>query len=329
MATKTLLYVGAESSGLFRKDIEDDHWEMLTEGMPPRPLVPTIAVHPDDHRVILIGTQRGVYRTIDGGDHWKRMDMAEGRIVRSLRISQHDHNVMYAGTEGSEIFRSDDGGDSWKYLSNIDISKSHQMAFATRVMGMAIDDSDPNVMYAGMEVGGVARSLDAGNSWEVMNHQFAKNMGLLDGHGVAFSSSQSDAVYYPNRTGVWRSRDRMETWENLHMEAYAEIFYCRGVFVAPNDPSTLYACLGANINSPQGAVFRSADSGDTWHRFDQVNAKSTAFSLSANPARPEQIYFCTREGEVYGTDDGGESWNQQASIPQPVNMVFTIACVSV
>ena len=329
MAHSTYIYVGVEQAGLFRKEAGDDHWEELTDGMPTRPLITAIAARPDNPSVVFVGTQQGVYKSEDGGDHWRRTDMPDGRTVRSIMIMPGDSQVMYAGTEGAEVYRSDEGGEVWEHMATIDSSGAHQMAFATRVMGMGVDRANHDLMYAGLEVGGVARSSDAGRTWEVMNGQFARNMGLLDGHGVAVGSAQSDAIFFPNRLGIWRSRDRMETWENVHLEAYSDIFYCRGVYVAPDDPNKLYAALGANVRSAEGRVLRSTDLGDTWHQFDQgITPNATVFGLSVNPNDPKQVYFCTRQGEVYGTDDGGDSWNQQPPLPENLDRFFSIACVS-
>ena len=48
MAGRTLIYVGAEADGLYRKEAGDSRWEKLVKGMPPSPQVRAIAVHPND-----------------------------------------------------------------------------------------------------------------------------------------------------------------------------------------------------------------------------------------------------------------------------------------
>ena len=71
---------------------------------------------------------------------------------------------MYLGTEGSEVYQSQDGGENWEYLATISNPDSVQMAFATRILGIGIDSSNPNYMYAALEVGGAARSTNAGKT---------------------------------------------------------------------------------------------------------------------------------------------------------------------
>jgi photosystem II stability/assembly factor-like uncharacterized protein len=329
MADQTYIYVGAEASGLYRKEANDDHWEELTDGMPPSPQAWPIAINSKNSEVVFVGTQRGVYRSNDRGDHWERMDMLEGRIVRSLRFHPSDPQIMYLGTEGNDVFRSDDGGETWQHLANISTLGAHQMPFVTRVLGLAIERTNPDVMFAGLEVGGAARSLDGGNTWEIMNRQFAGNMGLLDLHGVEVASPQSDAVFIPNRLGVWRSRDRGENWENCHLEAFSNNFYCRGVRVAPDDPNTLYAAIGANFRSIEGSVLRTTNLGETWHQFDRgVDVRGVVFGVAINEKHPEQIYFCTRFGQVFGTEDNGASWSEQPPLPESAQRVLSVACTS-
>ena len=69
MANNTLIYVGAEASGLYRKEAADSSWEQLSDGMPPSPQARAIAIHPENPDLVFVGTQRGVYRSQDRGGY--------------------------------------------------------------------------------------------------------------------------------------------------------------------------------------------------------------------------------------------------------------------
>lgn len=328
MAEKTYIYVGAEASGLYRKEAGINQWQALTDGMSPSPQTRAIAIHPQHPEVVFVGTQRGVYRSQDSGDRWQRMHLPEGRIVWSLAFHPQNPQIMFLGTEGSDVYRSDDSGERWQYLSTIVNPDAVQMAFATRILGLAIEPADPNRIYAALEVGGAARSADGGKSWALVNRQFLGNVDLMDLHGVALGSPRADTLFIANRVGVWRSQDRGERWENLHLEKFSPICYSRGVQVALNDPNTLYACVGRNFGSEEGGVLRSTDLGETWDRFDRgVTVGSTTFGVAINARHPEQVYFCTRRGQVLGTHDGGASW-QEDRLPESAGNVISVACAS-
>ena len=326
MAGKTFIYVGAEADGLYRKEAGDSRWEKLAKGMPPQPEVRAIVVHPSDSGTIFVGTQRGIYRSQDGGDSFTRMNLAEGRIVWSIKFHPHDPSIMFLGTEGSEVFKSADGGENWEYQATISNPGSVQMAFATRILGIGIEAGDTNQMYAALEVGGAAHSSDGGKTWAIVNSVFDGDVDLMDLHGVAVGVNES--VFISNRTGVWRTQDRGQNWQDLQFESFSDIQYSRGVEVAPNDPSTLYACVGLNFGSEQGGVMRSTDAGATWARFDQgVAPLSTTFGIAVNDRSPEQVYFCTRKGQVFGTHDNGASWAAH-DLPDMAVNVKAIACTS-
>ena len=328
MADKTLIYVGTEAGSLYRKEAGDNEWQELANGLPPRPMARAIAIHPQDPDTVYAGTQRGVYRSEDRGDHWQRMDMPEGRAVWSLKFHPSNPQTMYLGTEGSEVYRSDNGGEKWWYLATISNPDAVQMYFSTRILGLAIEPANPENMYAALEVGGAARSLDGGKTWQIVNRNFAGNVDLMDLHGVAVGSQRGDAVFISNRVGVWRSRDRGDNWQNLRFERFSKILYSRGVQVAPNDPNTLYACVGLNFGSEEGGVLRTTDLGQTWRRFDHgVAPRSTTFGIAINAQHTEQVYFCTRKGQVFGTRDGGESWEEHP-LPESAKDVISVACAS-
>ena len=336
MADKTFIYAGSEAGALYRKEAGDDHWQELSSdapgptgnGLVSSPQARAIAVHPQNSGLVFVGTQRGVYRSKDRGDNWERMGLPEGRTVWSLKFHPHNPQVMYLGTEGSEVYRSEDGGESWRYQGTISNPDAVQMAFSTRILGLAMEPSQPDNMYAAMEVGGVARSFDAGKTWEVANRNFAGDVDLMDLHGVAVGSPKGDAVFISNRTGMWRSRDRGDNWENLRFDRFTPIMYSRGVQADPNDPNTLYACVGRNFGSEEGGVMRTTDLGETWHRFDHgVTPLSTTFGIGINAQRPEQVCFCARRGQVFGTQDGGAMWKEHP-LPESAKDMISVACAS-
>src|SRR5919108_328871 len=267
-----------------------------------------------DETYVYAGAEaHGLYRKKASATHWEQLTngLPPTPQVRPIAIHPQSREVMFVGTEGSEVYTSNDGGETWHYLSTIVNPNAVQMAFATRILGFAIESPDPQRMYAALEVGGAARSADGGKTWELVNRQFLGNVDLLDLHGVALGSPRAEALFIANRVGVWRSRDRGEHWENLHLEKFSPIYYSRGVQVAPNDPETLYACVGRNFGSDEGGILRSTDLGETWERFDRgVTVGSTTFGVAINRQHPEQVYFCTRRGQVFGTHDGGATWHE-------------------
>src|SRR5262249_15302309 len=97
----------------------------------------------------------------------------------------------------------------------------------------------------------------------------------------------------------------------------------RDIKVSPQDPNTLYACLSVAASSKDGALYRSQDVGKTWQRFDRVTPHGTLMSVNHGDAK--QVYVAARYGEVFGTQDGGESWLEMP-LPQGVQHVYALAC---
>ena len=157
---------GKNLGGLFRRAVGDDHWQALTNGLPEEAEVRAIAVHPQNPQVIYAGTQYGPYRSTDGGDHWEKLGFPDlGMVTWSILFDPKDPQTMYLGTAPAAVYRSDNGGDTWRRLPNAKQPERVQMGFDTRLIRMAADPSNPDEIYAGVEVGGLMRSLDGGETW--------------------------------------------------------------------------------------------------------------------------------------------------------------------
>ena len=80
---QTYVYVGLAgeglnvgSGGLYRQIDGQGDWESLTEGLPTEPNVRALLVHPQKPELVYAGTQLGVYRSRDRGDHWEALGCA-------------------------------------------------------------------------------------------------------------------------------------------------------------------------------------------------------------------------------------------------------------
>jgi photosystem II stability/assembly factor-like uncharacterized protein len=201
-----------------------------------------------------------------------------------------------------------------------------RMDFPTRTIAMAVDPAHPDHLYVALEVGGVIRSLDGGDTWQAINNGLAPNVGLLDLHGLQVSAAQADTVFISVRAGLLRSHDRGDHWESIDFGKFSHITYCRDLRVAPFDPRTLYVSLGQAARSGEGALYRSRDLGESWERVDRgLTPKSTMMAVALTARQPTCVYCCTRDGEVFGTHDGGAAW-QASPLPAGTQEVRALAC---
>ena len=81
--------------------------------------------------------------------------------------------------------------------------------------------------------------------------------------------------------------------------------------MSPHDARVMYACLSQAAFSTEGSLYRSADLGHTWQRFDRgIRAESTMMAVAVHPHDPARVYCIARGGQVFGTEDSGDSWKE-------------------
>jgi photosystem II stability/assembly factor-like uncharacterized protein len=338
---------GKHRGGLFRRTALEGDWQALSTGLPPNAEVRAITVHPQDSNVMYVGTQDGPYRTTDGGDHWERLGFPDrDAVIWSLAIHPTRPKVMYAGAAPVALYRSEDCGDTWKKLPQAK-SPAHceREGFDTRTIRITFDPSRPDDVYAALEVSGVIRSSDAGESWSDMSASLIKHAekphlkssvggrhcgdceGMLDSHALAISPAAPGTAFLAIRMGLFRSDDRGASWYDTEIGRFSPLTYCRDVAVSPHDPQVMYACLSQAAFSTAGSVYRSEDLGKSWNRVDRgVKAETTVMAVSLHPRDAARVYCVTRGGQVLGTEDAGASWREYR-LPQGVHDVYAVACV--
>ena len=323
---QTYVYVGAENSGLYRLNPGSDHWQELTNGLPENPIVPGIAIHPSNPAIIYAGTQNGPYRSTDRGDHWERLDYPDlAPPVWTFLFRPRDPNVMYLGTAPGELYRSRNAGDSWQKLNFPRGASEISMAFPTRVIGLTADPNFPDEMYAALEVAGVMRSLDGGDTWDEITGTLAPSEDTLDLHGVQCTAASPRTVFITTRVGPFIGPDRGSEWLPINFGQFSEITYTRDLYAAPHDPNLLYVSIGAAARSRQGALYRSRDLFKTFERVGPPeNANSTMMAVRLDPRAPDRVFCAARDGQVFGTQDNGQTW-QSHPLPEKAKEIRGLA----
>ena len=330
--------------GFFRQRPGDVSWHPLTRGLPENPEVRAIQLHPEDVRVVLAGTQDGVYRSNDGGDNWASLALpGELRTVWSIAFDPGDADTVFVGVEGFAIWRTNDGGGSWEKLDVPAPGGIPECPFATRVTRIAIDPNQPRHVYAGLEVLGVVRSLDGGDNWDDVSgdllalagaHEHLQSglltgdphEGMVDIHAISISRTEPGQVYLANRMGLFRTEDDGEHWSELGIGRFSPMTYARDIRVSPHDPQRIFAALSPASVSDAGALWCSDDGARSWRRFDaDLPIGSTLMTVAESPVDPARIYCGARGGQVFGTEDSGATW-RDLPLPDGVSGIYAMAC---
>ena len=333
--------------GLYRRIAGEGTWQAVTAGLPADVEVRSITVHPRDSQVIFIGTQDGPYRSVDGGTRWERLGFPDrDTVIWTMALHPTRPNVVYAGAAPVALYRSEDGGDNWQRVPSA-VSPAHceREGFDTRTIRITVDPNEPDDLYLALEVSGVIRSRDGGETWRDMSESLFElaqqphlksNVGgrhcgdcegMLDSHALVISPAAPGSAFLALRMGLFRSDDRGETWYDTKVGRFAPLTYCRDVLVSPHDPRVMYAALSQAAFSTAGSLYRSDDLAQSWRRIDHgVQAESTVMAVSAHPGDPDSIWCVTRAGQVIGTEDGGASWVDHR-LPDGVQDVYAVACL--
>lgn len=331
----------SSTEGLFCLSTDKGEWRRVTNGLPNDVKVRALAFQ--DENTIFAGTQLGPYKSTDGGESWTSLNLPAGdKTVWSILLHPTDRNTLFVGTTGTSVYRSKDGGASWQ-LMNIPAPKGMvAMGFPCRVIRMAADPNNPDEIYVGLEVGGVVRTLDGGDTWSdcspgilelakipELKSQIGSDTdteGMMDTHALTVSAAHPGTVVLATRMGLFRSDDKGETWRQIDIETYSELTYARDVQVFPHNSETLYAAFSDTAVGEAGSLFRSEDFGQTWKRFDHgISINSTLMIIAMSRKTPNRVYCGARRGQIFGTEDGGASWKAYP-LPAGVEGVYALGC---
>jgi photosystem II stability/assembly factor-like uncharacterized protein len=276
-----------------------------------------LANDPANPHIIYAGTRNGVLRSDDCGHSWRRSGM-EGQIVKSLAVSTHDPQTVYAGIKPALMFVSRDGGQTWAELEGFRRIPNRwwwfspaEPPFRPYVMAIAPSPSDPDVVLAGVELGAVSRSADGGRSWS--RHRPGS---LRDCHSLKFHASNGNWVYEAGGSGGGASFSR-DGGQTFHKAKHG-LARNYGIVCAadPEKPEIWYVCvapspMNAFGKSPEIYLYRSTG-GAGWQPIGWAPhpLPVAATALVTVPGAPGQLYAGLYNGDIWHSGDYGDTWSQ-------------------
>ena len=257
MAKDVTICVGTLGQGIWRTGDGGNSWARIRKGIYGECAVRALAVHPRDSRVMYAGTDVGIYRSETRGEGWEMLDSPMNEMqIGSIAIDPVDPDIIFAGTRPGALFRTKDGGLKWDSLS-VEIAEECPAVLIPRVTALVVDPVDHNNVWAGMEVDGVRRSRDGGDTWELVTN------GVTDPdiHSMTITVGPPKTLLTVTPREVFSSTDDGDTWQPVGAGKQVSIPHCRIVAVKQDDPQVVYMGNGESAFSGQGALHRSRDRG--------------------------------------------------------------------
>ncbi len=254
--------------------------------------------------------ERGVYRSLDGGETWQKIlykDDNTGAI--DLAFDPRNSQVVFASMwasrrppwttggsydgPGSGLYKSTDGGDHWRQITKGLPTEADRMGR----IGLAVSASDPDRMYAWVDArgdaqknGGIYRSDDAGESWQLANTE-ERVVGRGDDFACVRVDPRNKDVIYVANTTTYRSDDAGKSFTAIKGAPGGDDYHT--IWINPENPDIIALAVD------QGATI-SVNGGQTWSSwYNQPTAQF--YHVITDNEFPYWVYGGQQESGSIGT----------------------------
>ena len=287
-----------------------------------------LAVDPEDPNTLYVGTTgEGIFKSEDGGGTWEKLSGTEHPRVTALSVSPTD-GAVYAGTEPSALFVSRDGGASWRELEGMrHLPSAPTWSFPPRpwtshVRAIALSYADPNLVVVGIELGGVLRSTDGGETW-----QDQRPGAQADCHSLFAHPGAPELLYEAGGGGFAQSTDFGESWEGS--DGGMDLHYVWGLAADAEDPSLVYSSAAAGPGlahggGPSDATIYGRSGNEPWRAVLEGLAEFP-YALCQDPEIPSTLYAGLGDGTILRGTDAGAKWEEVARVASGLQALAAVS----
>lgn len=274
------------------------------------------------------GTSRGgVFRSDDAGASWRAVGL-EAQNITSIATSPAQRDLIWVGTEPSEIWQAANGGDLWLETHPLEtLPSSAEWSFPPRpdthhVRWIGCHPREAQRLWIAIEAGALISTRDGGRTW----HDRVPG-GPWDTHELAIHPDAPTALRVAAGDGYFESDDGGATWRSP--EDGLEVGYLRSVAI---DPVRREVVIVSAANGPRSAYVAGVSDGRVYRRqgngrWERVthgwpDPPRTIAPLLAAGAR--ELWAADERG-LHRSDDGALSWREVARFARTPNHLRGLA----
>jgi photosystem II stability/assembly factor-like uncharacterized protein len=283
-----------------------------------------------------------LWRSRDDGKTWQEVaspaypKQEGGATLNQIWVMEAGAGGLWAGTIPGGLFHSADGGDSWRLVESLWNREERKEWFGGGADAPGIHSIllDKKSITLGISCGGVWKSQDAGERWELagkgmhaayMPPEKRDSPNIQDPHRIARCAAKPDVMWTQHHNGIFRSTDAGRTWASIN-DAFGF-----AVAAHPRDAGTAWfvPAIKDELRYPADgklAVTRTRDGGKTFDTLREGLPQEHAYDLIYRhafdiDASGERLAMGSTTGGLWTSSDGGDSWKCVSAHLPPIYCV--------
>ena len=296
----------ATGDGIYKSEDAGKTWKNI--GLENTHVISNIVINPHNPDIVFVAalghvfgdnTERGIYRSKDGGQTWQKVLYVDDKTGASdIAMDPNNSQILFAGMwqsyrkpwmlssggPGSGLYKSIDGGNTWKDIS-------HNPGLPTGILGkicVSVSGANSNRIYAIIESknGGVYRSDDDGNTWMRLFHGSDLTQRAWYFSKIYADPKNENLVYAPQVSGILKSVDggmHFSPMRTPHGDNHV-------MWIDPQHPNIM-------INGNDGGASVSYDGGKSWSSEDN-QPTAQFYHVAVDNQFPYHIYGAQQDNST-------------------------------
>ncbi len=332
---ENIWYVASASGGVWKTINAGTTWTPVFDAQKSYS-IGCVTIDPVNPHIVWVGTGEnvggrhvgygdGIYRSDDGGVHWKNMGLKTSEHISRIIVHPTNSDIVWVAVQGPlwnkggerGLYKTTDSGKTWK--------KTLGDSEWTGVTEVVIDPGNPDRLYAatwqrhrtiaaymgGGPGSGLHRSTDGGETWtKLTNGLPSSDMGKI---GLAISPQQPDILYADielerKKGGLYQSTDRGSSWEKKSdvVSGGTGPHYYQELYASPHKFDRLYLM--------DATMHVSEDGGKTFTNVNAQHRHVDNHSITFKKSDPNYLLIGT-DGGVYESYDLSKTWRFIENLP--------------
>jgi photosystem II stability/assembly factor-like uncharacterized protein len=274
-----------------------------------------LAFHPANPSFIINGNDGGINISTDGGVGWSNPAQIPATQFYEIGLDASNSLAYYGGTQDNGTNRTQDGGlNNWQHIYGGD------------GFYVIVDYTNPNIIYAESQNGGLGKSTNGGNNFFPATNGISGSEPTNWSTPVVMDPNNSNILYYGTNY-LYRTTNSADNWTKISPQLTdwvpgRRLGTLTTMAVAPTNSNVIY------VGTDDSHVWVSSDNGTTWNEISDGLPERWVTRVAVDPMN-ENIVYVTFNGlkwrdpqpHVFRSTDKGTTWSDISSnLPDaPVN----------